>query len=182
MTMARLDDPDSFHPYRGRHRQHDRYDDRYEGRRQSPQHDYYDPDHEYRARRPGRDTDHEPYGNWSMPGEYIDRGHDRRSTRRLSDEEHAWSDPSSWYGGGAHRGVGPKGYVRSDERIRELVCDDLMDDAWLDASQIEVSVKDGEVMLSGTVANRDARRLAGSAKHICTRPAIVSSSAAGVLL
>ena len=55
-----------------------------------------------------------------------------------------------WYGEGRHRGVGPKGYVRSDERIRELVCDDLMDDPWLDASRIEVAVKDGEVTLSGT--------------------------------
>ena len=167
--MARLDDPDSFHPYRGRYRHHDRYD----GRRQSPQHDYYDPDHEYRAPGYGRDIDHEPYGKRSMPGEYADRGRDRQPTRRQADEVHAWSEPSSWFGGGAPRGVGPNGYVRSDERIRELVCDDLMDDAWLDASQIEVSVKDGEVILSGAVENRDAKRLAediaehaGGVKHV----------------
>jgi osmotically-inducible protein OsmY len=109
-----------------------------------------------------------------MPGEHADRARDRRITRQQADEEHAWARPSAWFGGeGRHRGVGPKGYVRSDERIRELVCDDLMDDPWLDASHIEVAVKDGEVTLSGTVEDRDAKRWAedvaehtGGVKHV----------------
>lgn len=59
----------------------------------------------------------------------------------------------------SHRGRGPKGYTRSDERIREDVNDRLSDDAYLDASEIEVSVSDGEVTLIGTVENRiDKRR------------------------
>ena len=58
------------------------------------------------------------------------------------------------------RGVGPKGYVRSDARIRELVCDDLTDDPWVDASGIEVTVENGEVTLSGTVDSRDSKRRA----------------------
>ena len=98
---------------------------------------------------------------------------DQRITRQQAGEEHAWSEPAAWYGEGRYRGVGPKGYVRSDERIRELVCDDLMDDPWLDASGIEVAVKDGEVTLSGTVENRDAKRWAediaehaGGVKHV----------------
>ena len=75
--------------------------------------------------------------------------------------------------GGPYRGKGPRGYVRSDERIRELVCDDLMDDPWLDASRIEVAVKDGEVTLSGSVEDRHAKRWAedvtehtGGVKHV----------------
>jgi hypothetical protein len=59
-----------------------------------------------------------------------------------------------------HRGVGPKGYQRSDERINEEVHDRLTDDPWLDASNIEVAVKGGEVTLSGTVDNREAKHRA----------------------
>jgi osmotically-inducible protein OsmY len=61
---------------------------------------------------------------------------------------------------GQHRGRGPRGYRRSDERIREEVCDCLSDDDRLDASNIEVTVKDGEVQLSGTVNSRDDKRYA----------------------
>lgn len=137
-------------------------------------HDYHDPDHAYRSRRYQRGSDRErPYGQRPMPGEYANRERDLRVTRRQADEEHAWSEPSAWYGEGPYRGVGPKGYVRSDGRIRELVCDDLMDDPWVDASGIEVTVKDGEVTLSGTVENRDAKRWAediaeraGGVKHV----------------
>ncbi|MGQ3299324.1 BON domain-containing protein [Reyranella sp.] len=57
-----------------------------------------------------------------------------------------------------HRGKGPKGYTRSDDRIREDVCDCLTDDPMLDAGEIEVEVKDGEVTLSGTVSDRLAKR------------------------
>jgi hypothetical protein len=62
--------------------------------------------------------------------------------------------------GGEHRGKGPKNYTRSDERIKEDVNDRLADDAWLDASEIEVAVKDGEVTLSGTVRSREDKRRA----------------------
>lgn len=59
---------------------------------------------------------------------------------------------------GGMAGKGPKGYVRSDERIREDVCDCLTDDPHLDATSVEVKVKNGEVTLSGTVDSRDAKR------------------------
>ncbi len=148
------------------------------GTGRDPGHDggnYYDPDHEYRDRRYRRSSDYEePYAQRPMPGEHADRQRDRRISRQQADEEHAWARPSAWFGGEArHRGVGPKGYVRSDERIRELVCDDLMDDPWVDASGIEVAVKNGEVTLSGTVKTRDTRRWAediaehaGGVKHV----------------
>jgi hypothetical protein len=59
---------------------------------------------------------------------------------------------------GGMTGKGPKGYKRSDDRIKENVCDCLTDDPHLDASSLEVQVKDGEVTLTGTVDSRDARR------------------------
>ena len=61
---------------------------------------------------------------------------------------------------GPHRGKGPKGYARGDDRIREDVCNRLTDDAHLDASEIEVEVKDGEVTLTGTVRERQDKRRA----------------------
>jgi hypothetical protein len=62
--------------------------------------------------------------------------------------------------GGEYRGRGPRNYRRSDERIREDVNDRLTDHDFLDASDIEVSVSNGEVTLTGTVNNRYAKRLA----------------------
>jgi len=61
---------------------------------------------------------------------------------------------------GPHRGKGPLGYQRSDERIRELVCEALADDDQVDATQIEVTVSDGIVTLSGAVPDRPTKRMA----------------------
>jgi hypothetical protein len=57
-------------------------------------------------------------------------------------------------------GRGPKGYKRSDDRIREEICDRMTEDPLLDASEIEVNVNDGEVTLSGSVMSRDQKRRA----------------------
>lgn len=48
-------------------------------------------------------------------------------------------------------GKGPKSYKRSDDRIKEDVCDCLTDDPNVDASNIEVRVSGGTVTFSGTV-------------------------------
>lgn len=58
----------------------------------------------------------------------------------------------------SHRGKGPKGYTRSDERIREDLSDRFSDDDRLDASNIEVQVTNSEVILTGTVDSRQAKR------------------------
>lgn len=58
------------------------------------------------------------------------------------------------------RGRGPKGYQRSDERIREEVCEILTHDHDVDASEIEVNVQGGVVTLSGSVNDRWAKRRA----------------------
>jgi hypothetical protein len=60
----------------------------------------------------------------------------------------------------SNKGKGPKGFRRSDERIRETINDILTDDDQLDASEIEVSVQDGDVTLSGIVAEKDSKRRA----------------------
>lgn len=66
---------------------------------------------------------------------------------------------ASW-GRGRFAGRGPKGYQRSDDRIREDVCDRLTDDPDIDASDIEIAVSRGEVTLSGTVREREDKRRA----------------------
>jgi hypothetical protein len=63
------------------------------------------------------------------------------------------------YGGyavrtGSFRGVGPKNYTRSDERLMEDINERLTDDDDLDASDISVRVSDGKVTLEGTVDQR----------------------------
>lgn len=49
---------------------------------------------------------------------------------------------------------GPKGYKRSDERIKEDVSDRIFQMNMVDSSDVEVSVKGGEVTLTGSVPNR----------------------------
>lgn len=49
------------------------------------------------------------------------------------------------------RGIGPRGYIRSDQRIYEDICDRLTENPFIDPSDIEVRVDRGEVMLTGTV-------------------------------
>lgn len=60
---------------------------------------------------------------------------------------------------GPHAGKGPKGYRRSDERIREDVCDRIASRGWIDASDVDVRVSEGEVTLLGTVESRRDKRL-----------------------
>lgn len=58
------------------------------------------------------------------------------------------------------RGLGPKTFTRSDERIYDEVCCLLTDSDAVDATNIEVKVEKGEVTLSGTVDSRDQKRRA----------------------
>jgi osmotically-inducible protein OsmY len=55
---------------------------------------------------------------------------------------------------------GPKGYKRSDDRIREDVNDRLSLQEQFDPSELEVSVSNGEVTLTGYVELRHEKFLA----------------------
>lgn len=102
---------------------------------------------------------------------YADRDRYRGGQRDWFDK--ASDEVSSWFGDEdaerrrqmdgqhqGHRGRGPRGYTRSDERIIEDVSDRLTEDFVLDASNIEVSAASGEVTLSGTVKSRSDKRRA----------------------
>lgn len=49
---------------------------------------------------------------------------------------------------------GPKGYQRSDERIKEDICERLMQSYFIDSSEVSVDVRGAKVMLEGTVPER----------------------------
>jgi hypothetical protein len=53
--------------------------------------------------------------------------------------------------------LGPKGYHRPDERIRDEVCERIARSG-IDARDVEVAVEAGEVTLTGTVERRDDKR------------------------
>jgi osmotically-inducible protein OsmY len=107
-------------------------------------------------------------GDDRRPG-FGNQGHAPREHReergfwqRASDEVASWfgSDEAERRREQDYRGRGPKGYRRSDARIHDDVSDRLADDPYVDASDIEVGVQNGEVTLSGTVDSRQARRRA----------------------
>lgn len=130
-----------------------------------------------------RYADRNPGSRREWGGDY-DRGYGRSSETRWGedryggrDHERGWWDRTkdevrSWMGDSdaehrreadreyGHRGRGPKGYTRSDERIREDVNDRLMEDWGVDATDIEVTVNAGEVTLTGTVDSRESKRRA----------------------
>lgn len=64
-------------------------------------------------------------------------------------------------------GMGPKGYRRSDERIREDISERLEDHPEIDATNIEIQVREGEVTLTGSVDNRRSKRLAEDVAEQC---------------
>ena len=61
---------------------------------------------------------------------------------------------------GRHVGRGPSNYQRSDERIHEDVNEELTRHPDLDATHIQVQVKDRVVTLEGTVESRQSKRMA----------------------
>jgi osmotically-inducible protein OsmY len=101
---------------------------------------------------------------WSSAGRRNYGDHERGFMEKAGDEV------ASWFGDEEaeqrrrqdqhHRGRGPRGYARSDERIREDINDRLTDDWMLDASDIEVEVNEREVTLSGHVSSRSDKRRA----------------------
>lgn len=78
-------------------------------------------------------------------------GHVAPNNARIT---HPWEVP------GPHTGRGPRNFQMSDDTIREDVCERLTHNGAVDAGDIEVSVKNGEVTLTGTVKNRNEKHIA----------------------
>ena len=118
-----------------------------------------------------------PYFGLSVP--YPGPGRDSRSREGYGYDgrreggrdfwDRASDEVASWFGDeeaearreqDEHRGKGPRGYTRSDSRIDEDVHDRLTDHPLLDASDITVTVSNGEVTLDGFVRARGDKRAA----------------------
>jgi osmotically-inducible protein OsmY len=78
-----------------------------------------------------------------------------------------WSYTEAWIVTGPYTGRGPSGWRRSDERISEDVNESLERSDRVDATNITVSVEQGEVTLSGTVNSRLEKRLAEDLAERC---------------
>lgn len=117
-------------------------DQRYEAQRHSPGYREY-------AQRRGWETD-------------DDRGEDRDEGRagehgvlynlghRIGEAVGDWFGTSDEH---KHR-TGPRGYQRSDERIRDQICEQLSYARGVDVSDVSVDVSHGVVSLTGTVRDR----------------------------
>lgn len=127
-----------------------------------------------------------PYSNNSEGYGYIPHERNRRHDRpdeyeyeqkSTQHDDRSWWDKAgdevlSWLGDdyaerrrrhdATHRGKGPKNYRRSDERIHEDINDRLTDEWNIDASDIEVTVTNGDVILTGYVADRFQKRRAAA--------------------
>ena len=155
----------------------ERWRDRYEASRFSS--DDYEPtragfDPYVRGYGGGGSTSQPGYGYGGREPEYTygrdpdrswwDHTKDRVAGAFGDDEARLRADHDSHRGyqseRGRYHGHGPKGYTRSDDRVREDVSDRLSDDSWLDASSIEVNVSGCDVTLSGTVRSRSDKRRA----------------------
>src|SRR4030095_9620951 len=115
--------------------------------------DDFDP----REERFGRDRRFEQFEEWQRPLQMREFSGHPSSGRRFAPDQ---SGPGRQEPQGRYAGRGPKGYHRSDERIREDVCERLTVDPEIDAGEIEISVQDAEVTLEGTGGKRQMKRAA----------------------
>ncbi len=80
---------------------------------------------------------------------------DWRAGRRYPVGEEERGAQADWRAEPEHRyPPGPKGYQRSDERLREDISERLMEARYIDSSDVTVEVSGAKVVLDGTVPER----------------------------
>ena len=97
-------------------------------------------------------------GNTENDNRFIERDYSiGGGVTMYSDYEHGFTHKEKAQRG-EHFGKGPKNWIRTDKRILEDVCEALSRNPYVDASDIDVSVKDGIILLSGWVNDREEKR------------------------
>lgn len=107
---------------------------------------------------------YDDYETEALYGAGFDRGDWPRTWER--GERHSAVRTRGPARGEGHRGRGPEGYRRSDQRILEDVSDRIADDPYIDGRRISVAVKDGTVRVEGEVG---ARWIKHHLEHIAAR-------------
>lgn len=103
-------------------------------------------------------SQHGPSEDWNPERQYnYQQSQQNFRSRSTGNERDFGGQRSESYG--RYYGRGPQGYSRSDERIKEEVCDALMRNGEIDAEQINVRVENGEITLTGSVEGKYMRRL-----------------------
>jgi hypothetical protein len=97
-----------------------------------------------------------PSDDWGTPGWRDGYGGRGGRTRQVGYGQFGATPRAQ----GSFSGRGPRGYRRGDDRIREDVCDRLSDHPGIDAGEVDVSIRDGEVTLQGSVPDRWMKRMA----------------------
>ncbi|MCC6178411.1 MAG: BON domain-containing protein [Chloroflexi bacterium] len=126
----------------------------------------------YRDESYGESVQRDYLGEMAPAPDATDLGPDPRgmhSQQPRPERQHQgqqWQEPS--VGRGQHAGRGPRNYHRSDTRVREDVCDRLYHHSGIDASDVDVTVNDGEVTLRGSVETRQMRWLADEVAALTT--------------
>jgi hypothetical protein len=101
-------------------------------------------------------NDYEGYGDFDRDRTSRNYGNNAWGyDRNRGENEPSWGESIKNF-----FGIGPKGYKRSDDRVKDDVSERLEDHPRVDASNIEIQVRDGEVTLTGTVPDRNSKRIA----------------------
>lgn len=109
-------------------------------------------------------TTGQSYGGSSWGQSDYDQDYDRRfggsSYRQGQSGQRGYRSGGMSGQQGRYSGMGPQGYQRSDDRIREEINDRLTWHSEINATNIQVMVKSGEVTLEGQVEDRWQKRQA----------------------
>jgi osmotically-inducible protein OsmY len=104
-----------------------------------------------------RQKHHYEYGSTQESRDFRNQSEDRYQSA-MDFGSHNYDADQKPRENGGYAGRGPKGYKRSDERIKEDVSDLILRHDEIDGSDLEVEVASGEVTLNGTVPNRRMKR------------------------
>jgi osmotically-inducible protein OsmY len=103
-----------------------------------------------------------PYGQ--RYGQQYNPPHDQQYGRHFGQQygqgqpygqSYGGARTSNYQGSGGRRFTsGPKGYQRSDERLKEDISERLMESHYIDSSDVSIDVRGAKVVLEGTVPSR----------------------------
>ena len=96
----------------------------------------------------------------SLKGKAIHRDNTRVKHAHGQTGQAHQATTQHWTTPGLNTGVGPTSYQRSDQQIPDEVCHRLTQHGHLNASNIEVSVRNGIVTPRGSVPSCQAKRMA----------------------